>query len=71
MAVTAAAAASGSRLSVRRSMSQKTGRAPSYRTELADATKLKGVVITSSPASMPTARSARWSPAVPLATAET
>ena len=48
--LTAAAAAAGSRFSVRGSMSQNTGRAFSYSRQLADATKLKGEVTTSSPA---------------------
>src|SRR5215218_1695688 len=39
--------------------------------QLAEATKLNGEVITSSPASTPAARIARWRPAVPLDTAET
>src|SRR5215218_8833890 len=38
--------------------------------QLAEATKLNGVVTTSSPASTPAARIARWRPAVPLDTAE-
>ena len=39
--------------------------------QLAEATKLNGVVTTSSPASTPAARIARWSPAVPEETADT
>jgi hypothetical protein len=56
---TAAAAAAGSMFSVRGSMSQNTGRAFSNSTQLAEATNEKGVVTTSSPASMPAARTAR------------
>ena len=67
--VTAAAAASGSRFSVRASMSAKTGRARSKSTALALATNEKGEVTTSSPSDTPTARRPRCSPAVPLATA--
>ncbi len=67
--VTAAAAASGSRLNVTGSMSANTGRARSYTATLALATNDSGVVITSSPSLTPTARSARCSPAVPLETA--
>src|SRR5919197_2889183 len=67
--VTAAASASGSRLSVRGSMSANTGRAPSNSITLALATNENGEVTTSSPADTPTARSARCSPAVPLDTA--
>ena len=68
--VTAARAASGSRLSVTGSMSANTGRAPSYSGAFAEATNENGVVITSSPAFTPAARSARCRPAVPLETAE-
>ena len=67
--VTAASAASGSRLSVTGSMSANTGRAPSYSAALAEATNENGLVITSSPRFTPTARSARCRPAVPLETA--
>jgi hypothetical protein len=56
---TAAAAAVGSMLSVRGSMSQKTGFAFSYRRQLAEATNENGEVTTSSPASIPAARTAR------------
>ena len=55
--------------SVRSSMSQKTGTACSYSRQFADATKLSGVVTTSSPALQPSARTARCSAAVPLDTA--
>ena len=55
-----------SRLNVVSSMSTNTGTASSNSTQLADATKLKGVVITSSPRPMPSAFTARWSAAVPL-----
>ena len=37
--------------------------------QLADATNENGVVITSSPGSIPAARTQRWRPAVPLETA--
>src|SRR5919201_1854585 len=67
--VTAAAAAAGSMFSVTGSMSANTGRARSYSTALAEATKLNGLVTTSSPSPTPTARSARCNPAVPLETA--
>ena len=66
---TAAAAAAGSRLRVSGSTSQKTGRAPSYSRQLAEATKLKGLVRTSSPAPHPCSRTPRCSAAVPLETA--
>ncbi len=68
--VIAAAAASGSRLSVTGSMSANTGRARSYTTAFAVATNENGVVTTSSPSSTPTARSARCRPVVPDDTAE-
>ena len=68
--VIAAATASTSTLSVRGSMSTKTGCARSYRIALADATKENGEVMTSSPSATPTARSARCSAAVPEDTAE-
>src|SRR5271154_1476890 len=67
--LTAAAAAAGSRARVTGSVSANTGRARSYRTTLAEATNERGLVITSSPSLTPTARSARWRPAVPLETA--
>src|SRR3954447_25812488 len=67
--VTAAAAASGSRLSVTGSMSAKTGRARSNTQTFALATNENGDVTTSSPSDTPTARSPRCSPAVPLDTA--
>src|SRR3954463_14462852 len=65
--VTAAAAASGSRFSVRASMSAKTGRARSKSTALALATNENGEGTTSSPSDTPTARRPRCTPAVPLA----
>src|SRR4051794_21785466 len=65
----AARAASGSRFSVSLSMSQNTGRAPSYSRQLAEATKLKGEVRTSSPGPHPCARTPRCRAAVPLETA--
>ena len=67
--VMAAAAASGSRLSVTGSMSAKTGLARSKTIALAEATNENGLVTTSSPSSTPTARSARCRPAVPEETA--
>ena len=67
--VTAAAAASGSRLSVTGSMSANTGRARSNTQAFALATNENGDVTTSSPSLTPTARSARCRPAVPLDTA--
>src|SRR5438105_1969406 len=67
--VSAASAAHGSRFSVVGSMSANTGRARSYSTALAEATKENGLVITSSPSRTPAARSARCRPAVPLDTA--
>ena len=57
--VMAAWMARGSILSVVGSMSTNTGVARSKRMQLADATKLKGVVITSSPGPMPRACTAR------------
>ena len=57
--VSASPADSGVMLSVTGSMSQNTGVAPSYRRQFADATKLNGVVTTSSPGCMPAARIAR------------
>ena len=63
--VIAASIASGSMFRVRSSMSAKTGVARSNSRELAEATKLNGEVMTSSPG--PTRRSAgRCRPAVPL-----
>ena len=67
--VTAAGIAFTSRLSVSSSMSTKTGRAPSYRMTFALATNENGVVITSSPRARSSARTQRWRPAVPFATA--
>ena len=46
-------------------MSTKTGLAPTYKMQLAEATKEKGVVMTSSPGAMPAAIMAAWRPAVP------
>ena len=63
--VIAAAAASGSRLSVTGSMSANTGLARSNRIAFADATNENGDVTTSSPSVTPTARRARCSAAVP------
>src|SRR5215472_337725 len=68
-AVTAAATAVGSRLNVRSSMSANTGRAPTWMIVFAVATKLKALVITSSPGPMPCASRARWRAAVPEETA--
>src|SRR5919197_329167 len=62
---TAAAAAAGSMLSVAGSMSQKTGVTPSYSRQLAEATKLNGLVMTSSPGPQSSARTPRWRAAVP------
>ena len=67
--VTAASTAAGSRLSVRGSMSAKTGVAPSYIAQFADATNEYGDVITSSPGPTPARRMQRWRPAVPDETA--
>jgi hypothetical protein len=69
--VIAASTAAGSRLSVCESTSAKTGVAPSYSAQFAEATKEKGVVTTSSPGPTPARRIPRWSPAVPLETAAT
>src|SRR5215210_1494279 len=66
---TAAAAASGSIVRATGSMSQKTGVAPSYSRQFEEATKLSGVVTTSSPSPQPRARTPRWRAAVPLETA--
>jgi hypothetical protein len=59
----------GSRLSVTGSTSEKIGVASSYSRQLAEATKLNGEVTTSSPAVQPSARTPRWSAAVPEETA--
>ena len=67
--VTAASTAAGSRLNVCGSMSAKTGVAPSYIAQFADATNEYGDVITSSPGPTPASRMQRWSPAVPDETA--
>src|SRR3954468_18715829 len=67
--VTAASTAAGSRLSVRGSMSAKTGVAPSYSAQFAEATNEYGDVITSSPGPTPASRMQRCSPAVPDETA--
>ena len=66
---TAGPAAAGSRSSVTGSTSQKTGIAPSYSRQLAEATKLNGLVITSSPGPQPSARTPRCRAAVPEETA--
>ena len=55
----------GERLKVSRSMSQKSGRAPSRAIVPAVAKKVKGEVITSSPGPMPSAISASSSASVP------
>ncbi len=52
-----------------RSTSAKTGVAPQSATLLADATKVRGVTITSSPRPMPSAWSAASRASVPLASA--
>ncbi len=67
--VMAASIASGSMLKVRSSTSAKTGVPRSNSTELAEATKEIGVVITSSPGPISAIRTARCRPAVPLDTA--
>jgi hypothetical protein len=67
--VTAAAIAPAAGISVASSMSTNRGRAPSYTKQLLEATKLKGVVTTSSPRPMPAATTARCRPAVPELTA--
>ena len=69
LGVTAASTAAGSRLNVLASMSAKTGCAPSYMKQFAEATNEYGDVITSSSGPMPAIRHARWRPAVPLETA--
>ena len=51
------------------SISTNTGVARSYRMQLAEATKLNGVVMTSSPAPISAAQMHRCNPAVPLETA--
>ena len=66
--VMASSTFSGSRLSVSGSMSTNTGTAPSKSRTLDEATKLKGVVITSSPGPSPSARTARCKALVPLLT---
>ena len=58
----------GSSVRARGSTSTKTGRARTYITELAEATKLKGLVMTRSYSPTPAASMQRWSPAVPLLT---
>ena len=67
--VTAASTAAGSRLYVRGSMSAKTGVAPSYIAQFAEATNEYGDVITSSPGPTPARCMQRCSPAVPDETA--
>ena len=64
--VIAASIRSGSRLCVPGSTSTKTGTAPSARATWAVATKLYGLVMTSSPGRTPAARSASWIATVPL-----
>ena len=66
--VIAASIRRGSMLQVSGSMSTKTGRAPSSAITSAVAAKVKGVVITSSPAFTPSAISAISSASVPLET---
>ena len=66
--VTAFSMSAGSMLKVFGSTSTKTGTAPSSPATSAVAMKVKGVVMTSSPAPIPRARSARSSASVPLAT---
>jgi hypothetical protein len=51
------------------SISPNTISPPQYLTQLAEAAKVKGVVITLSPSFTPKAIVQRWSAAVPLATA--
>ena len=65
--VHAAAAASGTMLNVAGSMSQKTGFAPTLCTVPAVAKNVNGVVTTSSPRPMSSARSASKRASVPLA----
>src|SRR5260370_5138246 len=59
----------GSIFKVSGSMSTNTGVHSAKRTQVDDETKLKGVVITSLPSSIPTAFIQRWRPDVPLFTA--
>ena len=63
--VMAAATLSTSMFSVLGSMSTKTGLAPTYRMQLADATNENGVVMTSCASPTPAAIMAQCSPAVP------
>ena len=58
----------GSMVSARGSTSTKTGRARTYMAAFAEATKLKGVVMTRSYSPTPAASMQRCSPAVPLLT---
>ena len=58
-----------SRSNVWGSISQKSTVPPQYKTELAVAANVKGVVITRFPGPTPRARADKWSAAVPLATA--
>src|SRR5450755_3898217 len=55
----------GSRFSVSGETSAKTGVAPWYKTQLAVAQKVRGVVIASSPGPKPAANAAPWRAAVP------
>src|SRR4029450_8889014 len=68
--VIAASTGAGSRFHVAASTSAKTGVAPSYRKQLADAAKESGDVITSSPGPMPSVRTSSGRPAVAPETAE-
>ena len=67
--VIAASTAAGSRFIVRSSTSAKTGVAPSWMKQFAEATKEYGVVITSSPSPKPASTERRWRPDVPDETA--
>jgi hypothetical protein len=63
-----AATLAGSRLKLSGSMSANTGVAPTMEIASAEAKKVNGVVITSSPGPMSSARNASTSASVPLAT---
>src|SRR6476646_5617155 len=67
--VIAASTAAGERFSVFGWMSAKTGVAPSYTAQFAEATNEYGDVMTSSPGPTPATTHSRWRPAVPLETA--
>src|SRR5438874_4738458 len=69
--VTAASTAAGSRFSVRRSTSAKTGVAPPKMKQFALEANEIGDVIASSPGPSPAMCASRWRPAVPLETAAT